>query len=346
MTLIDGILDKARRNLRRIVFPESTEPRTLRAVSRLAREAIVRPVLVGPEAAVTAAAREHGVDLANVAIEDPRRSPRRAEYVDDVERLLRKKSVTRDQVEGMLDDPIYFAAAMVRCGDADGSVAGAEHTTADTLRAALRIIRPAPDAKIVSSLFLMVLREPTAAGDDVLAFADCALVPYPNGEELADIAMQTAKNFRALTGRDPRVALLSFSTRGSAEHEAVDKVRSARDILTAAAPELIMDGEMQLDAAIVPKVGASKAPGSPVAGRANVLVFPNLDAGNIGYKLVQRLAGAEAIGPVLQGLNKPANDLSRGCSEQDVVLTAAVTALQCAAGVSAPAGRGALDERF
>lgn len=286
------------------------------------------PVLVGPRSATLEAARASGADVAAVSIEDPLGHPKRAAYAATVESLLRAKGVSREQADALLDDPLYFAAAMVRCGDADGSLAGAEHTTADTLRAALRVIRPAEGAKVVSSFFLMVLRTPTPGGENVLAFADCALVPYPDAEQLVDIAVRTADNFRALSGRDPRIAMLSFSTRGSAEHESVQKCRAAVDGIRRARPDLAVDGEMQLDAAIVPKVGASKAPGSPVAGRANVLVFPNLDAGNIGYKLAQRLAGAEAIGPVLQGLSRPANDLSRGCSEDDIVLTAAVTALQ------------------
>ena len=331
MGIVEKIKAKAKANMKRIVLPEGDEKRTVQAAAICKKEGIADVVLLGDEEKVCAAARETGVDITGIEIVNPETSQNAPAYAEVLYELRKSKGVTPEKADEMVKDPMYYGIMMVKMGDADGLVSGAVHSTGDMLRPALQIIRTKPGYKTVSAAFVMEFPNPAIGHEGVMIFSDGAVMPNPTAEELASIAVASAESARTLCGIDePRVALLSFSTKGSAKHELVDKVRTAAELAHQMAPELILDGELQLDAAVVPEVAALKAKGSPVEGRANVLIFPDLQAGNIGYKLAQRFAGAGAFA-LLQGIARPCNDLSRGCSVEDIVATVAMTAVQAQA---------------
>ena len=330
MHLVEQIKAKAKKSLQTVVLPESYDERMLFAAQQVTEQGLAKIVILGNPEAVQNAASAKGVSLAGVEILEPAKSPKLGAYVDAFVELRKSKGMTREEAEKTLTAPdnLYYAGMMVRQGDAGGEVAGATGTTGNVLKAAFQTVGTAPGIKTVSSFFLMITKTPSFGENGIILFADCAVNPNPDAQALAEIAVATARNCKSFLDVPARVGMLSFSTKGSASHEDVDKVLKAVEIAKGIDPALQIDGELQADAALLPKVGEKKAPGSPVAGKANVLIFPDLDAGNIAYKLVERVAGAEAVGPIIQGLAKPVNDLSRGCSVDDIVNVVAITAVQ------------------
>lgn len=331
MDLLKEIRENAKKLAKRIVLPESLEERTLEAADFILKERIAELILIGNR--TTILKKANGMKLSNIQYAtfiDPLNNPQKEKYALLMYSLRKKKGLTMVEARELLEDPLYLATIMIKNADADGEVAGAENATTDVLRPAFQYIKTMPGISVVSGAFLMFLNNKDYGEDGMLIFADCAVHPDPTESELAEIAIATGRTARSIAGIEPRIALLSFSTRSSAKHEMVDKVRNATEIAKKLAPEMKIDGELQADAAIVDSIAKKKAPDSDIAGRANVLVFPNLESGNIAYKLVQRLANAEAVGPILQGMAAPINDLSRGCSVSDIINLVAITANQAA----------------
>ena len=331
MDLITTIKNNAKKHNKCIVLPEGTEERTLKAADEIIREGIARIILLGNPDEINTLARQHSLSsVSQATIIDPVSHDKKDFFADMLFELRKNKGLSKEQAFKLVEDPLYLATLLIKNGDADGEVAGAQNATGNVLRPAFQIIKTLPGISVVSGAFIMIMPDKKWGDDGILVFADCAVHPDPTAEELAQIAVMTARTTRAIAGIEPRVAMLSFSTKGSAKHPMCEKVIEATRLAKELEPDMKIDGELQADAAIVEAIGKSKAPDSEIAGKANVLVFPTLEVGNIAYKLVQRLAGAEAVGPVLQGMAAPINDLSRGCSVEDIVSLVAITVNQAA----------------
>lgn len=329
MNLIETIKENARKKSMRIVLPEGYEPRTLEAADIAIGEGLASITLIGdPESIKAEAAKKGFKNISKASIVDPKKHNKKELYIDMMVELRKSKGLTREEASTLIENPLYLSVMMIKAGDADGEVAGADNATGDVLRPAFHYVKTAPGISVVSGAFIMILKDKEFGDDGIILFADSAVHPDPDERQLAEIAVATANTYKSIIGGEPRVAMLSFSTKGSAKHPMVDKVINAARIASEMAPWLQIEGELQADAAIVEAIGQKKAPGSKIAGKANVLIFPNLECGNIAYKLVQRLAHAEAVGPVLQGMAAPINDLSRGCSVSDIVSLIAITANQ------------------
>ncbi len=328
MNFIDEIKERAKKEVKRIVLPEASDIRVVTAAATVLKEEYAEVVLVGNEENIRKMAEENNLDISKAIIVDPLKSERASVYAENLYELRKAKGMTLEQAQELVKDEVYFGMMMVKLEEADGLVSGAIHSTSDTLRPALQILKTAPGTKLVSAFFLMVVPNCEYGENGVFVFGDCGLNENPTAEQLVEIAYSSSKSFEQLVGKESRVAMLSYSTMGSAKSELTQKVIDATNLTKELYPEMKVDGEMQLDAAIVPSVGKSKAPNSEIAGCANTLIFPDLNAGNIGYKLTQRLAKAEAYGPLCQGIARPVNDLSRGCSAEDIAGVVAITAVQ------------------
>lgn len=329
MDLLQKIKENARKHEMRIVLPEGTEIRTLKAANQIIEEKLAKIILLGSPEVINKTASENNLtNIKNAIIIDPKNHDKKEAYTDLLVELRKSKGLTKEEASKLVENPLYLATLMVKAGDVDGEVAGADNATGDVLRPAFQVVKTLPGISVVSGAFIMILNDKKFGEDGLMVFADCVVQPDPTAQELAEIAVATGNTARTIAGFEPKIAMLSFSTLGSGKHEMVDKVVEATRLAKEMAPDMMIEGELQSDAAIVPEVGQKKAPGSKIAGNANVLVFPTMQAGNIAYKLVQRIAGVEAVGPILQGMAAPINDLSRGCSVDDIVNLVAITANQ------------------